>query len=181
MTAVAVRPNTSGSYISSACAGAVRNVPGGRRADDVGEVVAAFAQARGEQLHAIVVALDVIEAAALPPGEPVVVAVVRSRVLFAATSARRGRREPRLDRLEARGQRIGDGDEAALLREAQRQRDPDEIAGLERRRRRPGAGLDVRRVGALDADALVEPCLEQLIDRVAQPRRVEQRARARRA
>ena len=40
---------------------------GGRGADDVGELVAAFAQPRGEELDAIVVALDVIEAAALPP------------------------------------------------------------------------------------------------------------------
>ena len=66
-TLVAVRPNTSGSYISSACAGAVMNVPGRRRAQQVRELVHAFAEPRREQVDAIVVALDVIEAAALPP------------------------------------------------------------------------------------------------------------------
>ena len=65
ITAVAVRPKTSGSYISSARAGAVRNVPAVVARDDVGELVAAFGQPRREQLHAVVVALDVIEAAAL--------------------------------------------------------------------------------------------------------------------
>ena len=59
-----------------------------RRADDVGELVAAFAQPRREQLDAIVVALDVIEAAALPPGEPVA-ATLSLRVLL-----RRERRPP---------------------------------------------------------------------------------------
>src|ERR1051326_6685466 len=41
-----------------------------RGADDVGEDVAAFAQPRGEQQDAVVVPLDVIEAARFPPAVP---------------------------------------------------------------------------------------------------------------
>ena len=69
---VAVRPKISGVYISSARAGAVRKDPGGGGAGDVAELVDAFAQPGGEQLDAIVVTLDVIEAAGAEPVLPVV-------------------------------------------------------------------------------------------------------------
>src|SRR3954470_20877597 len=44
---------------------------GGCGADDVAELVEAFAQPGGEELHTVVVPLDVIEAAVAPPALPV--------------------------------------------------------------------------------------------------------------
>ncbi len=80
--------------------------PGGRRADDVGELVAAFAEPRGEELDAIVVALDVIEAAALPPRESslspvsslIVLLVVRAPRRSSRTTTRPARSRPAADR-----------------------------------------------------------------------------------
>src|SRR5262245_2518989 len=58
--------------------------PRGRRADDVAELVDAFGEAGREELHAIVVALDVVELAVAPPGVP-------RRFLFVLTCRRRRR------------------------------------------------------------------------------------------
>ena len=135
MTAVAVRPKTSGSYISSRV-GRRRAERSGRRCpDDVGELVAAFAQSRGEQLDAIVVAFDVIEAAALPPGRTSCPTPSRLRPAACESVAADVANHDSTG-FEPGGQRIGDGDEAPLLGELERQRDAHEIAGLERRRRR---------------------------------------------
>ena len=105
-----------------------------RRADDVGEDVAPFGEARREQLDAIVVALDVIEAAALPPGRPVARGSAASFCSCASDAADVANQDSTGSK--PGGQRIGDRDEAALLGQVQRQRDADEIARLEGRRRR---------------------------------------------
>src|SRR5581483_7452709 len=86
---------------------------GRRRAEHVRELVIPFRQARREQIHPVVTALDVIESAALPPAHPI---ALRFILLLLLGEIRRRRREPRLDRLRARRNRIRNGDEAALLR-----------------------------------------------------------------
>ncbi len=94
-------------------------------------------------------------------------------------SVGRRRVEPRLDRLEARRKRIGDCHEPAFLRQLERERHLHQIARLERGRRL--ADLIVladARVAAFDAEAVVHAVVDRRIDRVAQARGVEQRARA---
>ncbi len=92
-----------------------------------------FGEPRRKQAHLIVVALDVIEPAALPPVPPAALRFVCPLI----RRQRRGRRgKPRFDRFEAGRQRIVDRDETALFRQIERQRDANEIAGLVRKRRR---------------------------------------------
>src|SRR5438874_4969009 len=70
---------------------------GRRRANDVRELVAPFREASREELNAIVVPLDVIEAAVLPPAAPVTLLFQLALVLC---QGRRRCGEPRFDRLE---------------------------------------------------------------------------------
>ena len=77
----------------------------------------AFAQARREQAHLVVVLLDVVEAALLPE-QPPVRRLVLGVVPVGEVARRRG--EPRFDRLEARRQRIDDRDVAPLLGQVER-------------------------------------------------------------
>ena len=61
----------------------------------------------------------------------------------------------RFDGLETSRQRIRDGNEPALFRQVERQRNPNEIPRLVRRRRCAPSFLDVWRIRALDQEARV--------------------------
>src|SRR5262245_31864780 len=88
-------------------------------------------QPRREQLDAVVVTLHVIERS--PPPD-VIPSTLGIGILLVGRlgEIRSRRREPGLDWLEPGGNRIGDGDVAALLRQIERQRDTYEIARIER-------------------------------------------------
>ena len=121
-------------------------------------------------------ALDVVEATVAPPALPVVdvltAALARLLVLLRREVAC-GRREPRLHRLEAGGERVSDGDEPALLRQPEGQGHADEIARGVGRGSRPGAGFDERFVAPLDVEPGIEPILKDGVGGVAQARREE--------
>src|ERR1700752_1644465 len=89
--------------------------PRGRGANDVVELVTALGETGREELNAIVEALDVIEAAALPPGNPGGPSVT----LIATRLRQRPRRggKPRFDGLEPCRQRVGHSHVAPLLRQ----------------------------------------------------------------
>ena len=140
----------------------------------------AFVETRGKELDAIVVAFHAIEAAVAPPVEPVrgVAALVGLTVLFGG-EIRRGGRKPRLHRLEAGRQRIGDGHEAALLGEPERERHPHEIARRIRGDRgRGAAAVHERRVTALHVETGIEPLREQRVGGITQPGGIEEGAGA---
>ena len=99
----------------------------------------AFAQARGEEHHAIVVLLDAVE----PAAPPLLLEGPVGRLGRGVARQVGGRRpEPAVHGIDAAWQRVGHRDEPALLRRGDRQRHPDQIARLERRRRRTRAVLD---------------------------------------
>ena len=159
MTTVAgaARPFTSGAYISSAQAPATLERARGRRAHEVRELVAAFAEPRREERRRgrrISRRDRIRHAASTPPSRQCTVAAWTST---RPRQIRRRRAEPAVDGFDAGRQRIGHRDEAPFLRQRRsvsvtRIRSPalnDVAAGLV-------AVLDELLVAPLDVDALVD-------------------------
>ena len=176
-TVVAVRAagDFGGVHLFGACAGDAE-LARRRRTHQIRELVTAGAQPRREGEHAVVVLLDVLEAAAAHAVEPGAAGGASDR-RFSRQVARRGL-EPALDRLEAGSHRVAHREEPRLLRHGDEDRDPHHVAASERRRCRLGIAVDVARVSPLDADAAIER-LDGLRAQCLQARGVEQPAGAR--
>ena len=124
-------------------------MPGSSRAEY--ENSCARRQARGEELDAVIVFLDAIEAPASPP----VAGLLVIRPFRFARDIGRSRAEPAVDGVESSGQGSGEGDEPPLLRQRDRQRNAHEIARCERGPNGAVAVLDVCFVAPVDANALI--------------------------
>jgi hypothetical protein len=138
----------------------------------------AFGQSRREREHPVVVPLDMVERSAPPdvlPGRLLDIVSRISLLIRLARDVARGRGEPRLDRLEARWNWIGDSDEPPLLRQVERERDADKVARVERGAGRAGLTLFRRRVGARDPEAVVARRQVRCVGSVRPARLVERR------
>ena len=142
IVAGAVRPLTSGAYISSAHVPAARNVPA---------VVARTRYENSWRPSLSRVAKSATRSSYFstwsnPPRRHR--ASNDSSALCDRRVARQigGRRpEPAVHGFDAGRQRVGDGDVPAFLRQRERQRDADQIAGRERRRRRDSSPFSTNR------------------------------------